>query len=259
MAMTALLGALVGLVMALTGAGGGVLAVPVLVFGLHLTVAQAGPVGLLAVGIAAAAGAILGLRAGLVRYRAAILMAISGALVAPAGVWLAHQLDTRMLAFAFAAVLLWIGARSLAEPATEKNTAAPPCARTAADGRFHWTRPCALALGATGAVAGLLSGLLGVGGGFVMVPALKRFSDLEPGSVIATSLAVIALISLAGVAASLAGGGIDAVTALPFAGGAAGGMAAGAVLAPRLPPRYVKSAFAVLCLAVALGMIFRSL
>ena len=60
-------GAAVGLVLALTGAGGGIIAVPLLVFGLDLPMRQAAPVGLLAVGLAAAVGAILGLREGLVR------------------------------------------------------------------------------------------------------------------------------------------------------------------------------------------------
>jgi len=71
LALVMTLGALIGMVMALTGAGGGVLAIPLLVFGLHLPVQQAAPVGLVAVGMAAALGAALGLRQGIVRYRAA--------------------------------------------------------------------------------------------------------------------------------------------------------------------------------------------
>ncbi|MEJ7806353.1 MAG: TSUP family transporter, partial [Telluria sp.] len=69
------LGMLTGVVMGLTGAGGGILAVPLLVFGLQLSVAEAGPIALLAVGAAAGVGALLGLRAGIVRYRAAVLVA----------------------------------------------------------------------------------------------------------------------------------------------------------------------------------------
>ena len=55
------LGAAVGLILALTGAGGGILAVPLLVFGLHLSIVEAAPIGLLAVGLASAVGALLGL------------------------------------------------------------------------------------------------------------------------------------------------------------------------------------------------------
>ena len=72
--LSLLMGAAVGIVLALTGAGGGILAVPLLVFGLHLQMSQAAPVGLLAVGLAASVGALLGLREGVVRYRAALLI-----------------------------------------------------------------------------------------------------------------------------------------------------------------------------------------
>ena len=65
------LGGCVGLILGLTGAGGAIMAVPLLVFGLHLQVAQAAPIALLAVGLSAALGAVLGLRKGQVRYRAA--------------------------------------------------------------------------------------------------------------------------------------------------------------------------------------------
>ncbi|TPQ31056.1 hypothetical protein C2U69_29725, partial [Cupriavidus pinatubonensis] len=66
-ATSAALGAVVGLILALTGAGGAILAVPLLLFVLHLSVAEAAPVALLAVGLSAAVGALLGLRAGVVR------------------------------------------------------------------------------------------------------------------------------------------------------------------------------------------------
>ena len=65
--LAVVLGALIGLVMALTGAGGGVMAIPFLVFGLHLPVQQAAPVGLIAARPTAILGAALGLRQGIVR------------------------------------------------------------------------------------------------------------------------------------------------------------------------------------------------
>ena len=77
------MGGAVGVVLALPGAGGGILAVPLLVFGLHLQMAQAAPVGLLAVGLAASIGALLGLRERAVRYRAALMIGLTGMLFAP--------------------------------------------------------------------------------------------------------------------------------------------------------------------------------
>ena len=106
------LGLAVGLTLALTGAGGGILAVPLLMFGLDWSITQAAPVALLAVGASAALGAVIGLRQGAVRYRAAVLVAITGGLVTPLGVHLAHALPTRPLTVAFAVVLLYVAIRT---------------------------------------------------------------------------------------------------------------------------------------------------
>ena len=258
-----LLGAAVGVVMGLTGAGGGILAVPLLVFGMHLTVAEAGPIGLLAVGVSAAVGALIGLKAGIVRYRAALLIASSGVLLAPIGVWLAHRLDTRLLSLLFSAVLAWVAYRAFMETGdrTAKLNSASmdlPCIRDDVSGRFIWTSKCAGALSIAGAIAGILSGLLGVGGGFVMVPALQRFTDLDAPSVVATSLAVIALVSLTGVAASVSARHFDLDVALQFAAGSVIGMGIGSVLTAHLPAAHLRVAFASICLAVAAGMIAKS-
>jgi hypothetical protein len=133
------------------------------------------------------------------------------------------------------------------------------CVRDAASGRFVWTRPCARALALSGSVAGLLSGLLGVGGGFVMVPALQRYTDLAMQSAVATSLAVIALISAAGVVTSAASGGLAWSIALPFAAGALAGMLGGRSLSGRLSGPHLQMAFAGVSALVAAGMIVKAL
>ena len=151
--LTALaLGLVIGIILALTGAGGGILAVPLLVFGLQMGVSQAGPIGLLAVGMAAALGALLGLRDGIVRYRAALLIAVAGMLLSPAGLWLAHRIDNRSLSVLFAIVLLlvavrtWRQARRSTTTCASAPTALYPCQRSADSGRFIWTSACARAL-----------------------------------------------------------------------------------------------------------------
>lgn len=93
----AALGALTGLVLAFTGAGGGILAIPLLVLGLHLPVQQAGPVGLAAMGMASALGALVGLKGRIVRYRAASLIGATGMLAAPLGVAIAQLVPSRPL------------------------------------------------------------------------------------------------------------------------------------------------------------------
>lgn len=260
-----ILGLAVGLILALTGAGGGILAVPLLVFGTHIGVAQAGPIGLMAVGMAAALGALLGLRAGLVRYRAAGLIALTGMLLSPAGLWIAHRIDNRWLSVLFALVLLYVALNTFRKAHGSKPAAAEGharrsiCVRSPDTGRFIWTRPCAQALTLSGSIAGLLSGLLGVGGGFVMVPALQRYTDLAMQSAVATSLAVIALISMTGVASSAAAGTLAWSIALPFSAGALAGMLGGRRLSTRLSGVHLQTAFAAVSALVALGMIAKAL
>lgn len=273
------LGFVVGLVLALTGAGGGILAIPLLVFGLHLPLQQAAPIGLAAVGIAAAVGTLLGLREGVVRYRAALLIGAAGMLAAPLGVALAHRLPNRPLLVAFACVLAYTAWRMRrggaarpradarasgrpADPTAQSDAAdlvpAPPCVVDDAGERLTWTRRCARALAATGAGAGLMSGLLGVGGGFVIVPSLTRFTDLDARSVQATSLAVIAMVSVSGVTSAALHGAVNWTLALPFAAGATVALLAGRRVARRLPMARLQQAFAAIAAVVAMLMLARA-
>lgn len=162
------LGAIIGAILALTGAGGGILAVPLLVFGLGLSMVEAAPIGLLAVGLAASVGAVLGLRQGIVRYRAAGFVAGIGILMAPLGLWLAHRLPNLPLALLFSLVLLYACGRILRKASLELKQGQPaprpafmPCVLNPAQGRLRWTLPCARALTFTGMLSGLLSGCWG--------------------------------------------------------------------------------------------------
>jgi uncharacterized membrane protein YfcA len=257
MLLSLALGLVVGIILALTGAGGGILAVPLLVFGVGIGVAEAGPIGLLAVGMAAVLGAVLGLRDGVVRYRAALLVAGAGMLLSPLGLWLARRIDNRWLGVAFAVTLLYVAVktfRQAGKPAAER-AAAPVCVRDSGNGRFIWTRPCARAMALSGALAGALSGLLGVGGGFVMVPALQRYTDLPIKSVVATSLAVIALVSITGVVAAAVSGNMQWPIAVPFSAGALAGMLGGRAVAARLAGPHLQKGFAAVSAVVAIAMI----
>ena len=133
-----------------------------------------------------------------------------------------------------------------------------PCIRDSGTGRFIWTARCAQALAASGTIAGLLSGLLGVGGGFVMVPALRRFTDLDMQSTVATSLAVIALVSLTGVLTSALAGVMEWGVAIPFSAGALAGMLGGRLVSERLAGPHLQIGFAAVSAMVAVGMIVKS-
>ncbi len=257
------LGLIVGVILALTGAGGGILAVPLLIFGTHLGVAEAGPIGLLAVGMAAALGAALGLKSGMVRYRAALLVAGAGMVFSPVGLWLARRADNRWLSILFALVMLYVALRTFRHAGksgtnSPRRDATPPCIRDTASGRFIWTSRCARSLAASGSVAGLLSGLLGVGGGFVMVPVLQRYTDLEMDSIVPTSLAVIALVSVTGVASSAIAGHLNWSVALPFSLGGVTGMIGGRQVARLLGGFHLQKGFALVSGIVAVGMIAKA-
>jgi uncharacterized protein len=228
------LGVFVGMMMALTGAGGGILSVPLLVFGLNLSVASAGPIGLLAIAVAGSLGALNGLRTKLLRYRAAIVMAALGIVLAPVGVHLAQRIPNQPLLIAFATILIVVSIRMLIQAQQEitgnlpKERPAPPCKLDQSIGRLIWSVPCARSLMGSGAVAGFLSGLLGVGGGFIIVPALKKVTDLPMQSIVATSLGVLALISITGVtSAAVIAGHLNWSIGIPFAAGAVAGMLLG--------------------------------
>lgn len=266
MVFTILLGAVVGVIAALTGAGGGILAVPLLLFGMHLTLAQAGPIGLMATGASAALGAVLAHRQGLVRYKAAALMALVGMALTPVGLWVAARLPTKPLTVCFAFVLFYVGYRTYKRAAGKfvaeyptNETAFRPCKLDDNIGRLIWTVPCARVLGGWGLMVGFLSGLLGVGGGFVIVPTLRRYTNLEMRSIVPTSLAVIALVSVAGVASSAISGGMIWAIALPFSGGALMGMLGGRIVSDKLSGAILQKGFATLCAVVGIGLVVRSL
>ncbi|WP_322015120.1 sulfite exporter TauE/SafE family protein [Paraburkholderia sp. J12] len=262
--ISAALGSFVGLVLALTGAGGAIIAVPLLVFGLGLEVAQAAPIGLLAVGLSAGMGALLALREGKVRYKAAALMASCGALVSPVGLWVAHRVPDAPLTLVFAALLALVAVRMFRQKSgathggPELAPSSLPCRLNAERGKLDWTAPCARALAFSGALSGFLSGLLGVGGGFVIVPALKRASDIPMQGIVATSLAVIALVSSAGVAASAASGHMLWAGALPFAAGALAGMLGGRGVARHVSGVRLQQSFAAFAGCVAIGMAIKA-
>ncbi len=261
--LAALLGSIVGLVLGLTGAGGGILAVPLLVFGLDLPMNMAAPVGLIAVGMAAGIGALLGLREGIVRYRAAALIGIFGMILAPLGVWLAQRIPNPPLLIAFSLVLLYTAWRMLEQSKTAsadgEECRSQPCKIDPNVGRLLWTLPCARALAGTGVLSGLLSGLLGVGGGFVIVPALTRYTDLATRSILATSLAVITLVAAGGIGAAALQGTVSWPVALPFAAGTVTGLLLGRLISARVAGARLQQSFAVICGLVALLLFARGL
>ncbi|MEO7114275.1 MAG: sulfite exporter TauE/SafE family protein [Caldimonas sp.] len=260
MLISLLLGTLVGAVLGLTGAGGGILAVPALVVGLGWSMQEAAPVALIAVAGSAAVGAVEAFRKGLVRYRAAALMALSGFPFTWLGISLAHATSQRALAALFAALMLLVAIRllrqALAAGAVGVASGKPLARIDPATGRLRWNRPTALLLAGIGGLTGLATGLLGVGGGFVIVPLLRRFTDVPMHGIVATSLLVIALVGSGGVLAAVwRGASLPAGPTALFTVATAIGMLAGRGLSQRLSSRQVQIGFATILLIVAIGML----
>jgi uncharacterized protein len=258
-----LLGLLVGAVMGLTGAGGGVLAVPALVGIMGWSMQQAAPVALVAVASGALIGTIDGLRRKLVRYRAAFLMAAAGVPLTALGLHVAAAVPDLSLKILFSLLLLFIAWRTLRQTVhdaggeDESMLGKPMTARVDPQtGRFAWSWPVAFLLGGIGASTGFASGLLGVGGGFVLVPLLQRFTNLSIHSIVATALMVIALVSSGGVVnALLHGVSIPMPASVQFAGATVAGMLAVRRVAHHLPALLVTRAFGGLLILTALGMV----
>lgn len=257
------LGILVGVLMGLTGAGGGILSVPLLVFFLGLPIAEAAPIALCAVALASSIGAVLGLRNKILRYKAAGFMAIFGLALSPLGLWLAPQIPNAPLQIIFSLILLYVALRLLGQARNqingvpEESRKPPPCLMNPAIGKLQWTLPCARALMFAGSLAGFLSGLLGVGGGFIIVPALKRYTDLPVKSIVATSLGVLAIITSGGAIFSAMSGSLNVLVAAPFAFAALGGLLIGLLLGKKLSGPHTQLIFSVFTLVIAISLLIK--
>lgn len=259
----------VGLVLGLTGAGGGILAVPALVLGMGWQPHAAVPVALLAVGLSAGLGAIDGLRKSLVRWRAALLVAGLGVALAPLGVKIAQALPQTVLMTLFAAAMFIASGRLLLRggsgkaptgdmPAAAISAAEKNCILNSSTGRLRWTARCAATLACIGSLSGLLTGMLGVGGGFLIVPAFTQWTDLRMHGIVATSLLVIALVSMSAAVSALRTGAQVGPTGFVFVSAAMAGMFIGRAVLPKLPGRVLQTGFAVLSIAVALALLYRT-
>ena len=142
---------------------------------------------------------------------------------------------------------------------THAEPSGKPCRLSPTTGRFIWTRRAAVTLGSIGAVSGVCTGLLGVGGGFIIVPALTYFSDARMHSIVSTSLMVIALVSAVTVASAAAHGLALTTAEWAFVGAAIAGMAAGRTFASRVPQAALQRVFASVCVVVAGVLAWRAL
>jgi len=243
-----LLGLAIGVLLGLLGGGGSILAVPALVYGAGLPLSAAVPTSLLVVGISSATAVIPRLRH--VQWRLAAIFAAAGAIAAFGGAAVNQLLDPAVVLVGFAVLMVAAGARML----TSQNEGGGSCALPS--GGVDWRSCLPKAVGA-GLVVGFLTGLFGVGGGFLIIPALVLLLGLAMPEAVATSLVIIVANSASGFVAHLGDAHLQAAIAVPFILAAiAGSLVAGRV-ASRLPASKLRHWFAYLVFAVAAFVIYR--
>lgn len=200
MTMTVLLavvfGSLIGLLLGLVGGGGSILTVPILVYVLDQGVHEATATSLVIVGATALIGAVPHARAGRVAIRTALLFGGSGIAGAFAGTALNARVSGPVILLLFGLLMLAVAARMAvgSRPVPGEVDDAPLIG-------FRWE------VVASGLVVGVLTGFFGVGGGFLIVPALVLVLGLPMRLAVGTSLVVIAINAAAGIVAHLGSGG----------------------------------------------------
>lgn len=263
------LGFLIGLSLGALGGDGSILAVPALVYAAGQDAHAATATSLVLVGGASAIGMGPHLRAGRVRVATGLAFGAAGIPGSLAGTALNRRVDPDVLLLGFSVLIVVAAWRML--------TACPTCTRVGENrvsaattlgqrGRVALAATTgtrvdarrALAVVTAGSLIGFLTGLFGVGGGFVIVPALTLLLLLDMPTAIGTSLLVISVNSAVALAARLGSASIDWGVTLPFAVAAIAGVLTGGSVAGRLDPQRSLRWFAGLLVAVAVYTALRT-
>jgi uncharacterized membrane protein YfcA len=262
------LGFLIGVSLGALGGGGSILAVPALVYAAGQPARDATTTSLLLVGIASIVGMTSHWRAGRVDVRTGVVFGLTGIGGSLAGSALNRHLDPDLLLLAFAGLVCVAAWRMLtgcptctkvgesralqAEPATITPAGAPSASAAWNPAVAHRvTLRAALIVLGVGTAVGFLTGLFGVGGGFVIVPALTLALKLPMPTAIGTSLLVITINAALALSTRVATTSIDWGITLPFVVAAVAGVLTGGRIADRLDPRRSLRWFAALLVAVA--------
>ncbi|MFK0227039.1 sulfite exporter TauE/SafE family protein [Streptomyces sp. NPDC090303] len=249
--MTALVVAaslLVGVSLGALGGGGSILTVPLLVYLAGQDTRTAITTSLFVVGVTSLAALVPHARAHRVRWRTGLLFGAFSMAGAYGGGRLAAYVPGTVLLVAFALMMLATAAAMLRGPRPGRERAL----RTRADLPLKQ-------VAAEGLVVGAVTGLVGSGGGFLVVPALAVLGGLPMGLAVGTSLLVIAMNSFAGLAGHLSGIHVDWSLALTVTAAAVAGSLAGGRLAGRVPRETLRQVFGWFVVAMGLFVLAQQL
>ncbi|HPX35211.1 MAG TPA: sulfite exporter TauE/SafE family protein [Mycobacterium sp.] len=236
-ALTVALAVFVGISLGLLGGGGSILTVPLLAYVAGLDPKQSIATSLLVVGVTSAFGAITHARAGRVRWKVAGVFGLAAMAGAYGGGRLAHFIPGNILLIAFALIMIMAAVAMLRGRKDVGDESAGPL-------------PIGKIL-LQGVSVGMISGLVGAGGGFLLVPALALLGGLPMPVAVGTSLVVISMQSFAGFAGHLAGESIDWKLAGMVTGAAVVGSVIGGLLTSKIDPATLRKAFGWFVLAMA--------
>ncbi len=234
-------GFLIGLTLGLLGGGGSILTVPVLVYVVGLPPQAAVTASLMIVGLNSSMGAFLHQRLGTLNWRIALVFGGVGMAASYLSASLSHLLPATLLMILFALLMLVVGAfMILSKPPKDEHLV-----------MRGWPVIIASGLG-----VGTLTGFLGVGGGFLIVPALVMLVGLPMRQAVGTSLVVIAMNSLAGLLGHLNSGAIDMTVVLLFAAAGIAGSLVGTRLTRIVKPEMLRTGFALFVMLLAAVLLF---
>lgn len=237
-ALTIALAVLVGVSLGLLGGGGSILTVPLLAYVAGLDAKQAIATSLLVVGVTSAVGAISHARAGHVQWRTGLVFGVAGMAGAYGGGLVARFIPGSVLLIGFAVIMI-ATAVAMLRGRREVESGQPD-------------RPLPIVkIVLEGLVVGLVTGLVGAGGGFLVVPALALLGGLPMPVAVGTSLVVIAMKSFAGLAGYLSSVQIDWALAGGVTAAALVGALLGARLTSRVNPDALRKAFGWFVLAMS--------
>ncbi|WP_226924813.1 sulfite exporter TauE/SafE family protein [Georgenia satyanarayanai] len=240
-------GVAVGVLSGLLGIGGGVVLVPLLVLLMGMAQKRAQATSLAAITLTAVAGAVSYGVAGDVVLVPALVVAAGGIVGTLVGAELVHRMSERALRLVFAVVMVAVAVRMALAPPVE-----------GAGDLAHLDPPVLAGYVGAGLLMGLLSALVGIGGGVVMVPLLVIGFGFSPHEAQGTSLAVMVPVSLMGAWRHARRGYTDWRAGLILGAGGVLGAPLGALLAQAVPEEWLQRLFAVLLVYSAVQLVLKA-
>jgi uncharacterized membrane protein YfcA len=250
--LTVLSGGVIGFVLGATGGGGSLLAIPLLVYGLGMKVQPATALSLVVVAASALIGVYQRRQSGEVKLKPAFIFSVTGA----AGAWvgaLGHRFVREE-----AVLLLFGGVMIVAAWQMWRRSGQSESRFTGESCAERFPRSCWIKVSLIGMAVGLLTGFFGIGGGFVIVPALVLVLGFPMRMAVSTSLLIIALVAVGGLAGHLHTGQVDwPLTGLLLLGSAIG-MTGGSWIAHQVSTATLARSFATIAIGVAIVMIIHN-